>query len=149
MIKGILTREHLGSKRTIGVFRLLDNGGREAWQCFTCEDTVRGNGDPKTVAQWKVKGESAIPYGAYKVKKTHSPKYGRQMWEIQNVPGFQGIRIHAGNTEAHTEGCLLFGKFISPNFTGVSKSAECVAEFETVMGSLGNPEWEIEIRGNA
>jgi len=144
MIKGKLTRTYFGDKRTIGNFQLFENG-KEIWGCFVCEDVLRGNGDPKTVNAWKVKGESAIPYGVYKVRKTLSPKYRRYMWELQNVPGYQGIRIHSGNTEKDTEGCLLFGRFISTNYNGVMESAKAIKEFEDLMESKGNPEWEIEI----
>jgi hypothetical protein len=125
---------------------IFGSDGKKMWGCCTCEDVVRGDGDPATVAQWKVKGESAIPYGAYKVRKTFSPKYGRTMWELQNVPGFQGIRIHSGNTEKDTEGCLLLGAHISGDYGGVAGSRQCVAEFEKLMDGMGNPEWEIEIR---
>jgi hypothetical protein len=146
MIKGILTRQWPGERRTLGQFELFSHEGKKIWGCFTCEDAVRGDGDPATVARWKVKGESAIPYGAYKARKTRSPKYGRDMWELQDVPGFQGIRIHSGNTEADTEGCLLLGRRISTDYSGVTDSRAAVADFERIMDSVGNPEWEIEIR---
>jgi hypothetical protein len=145
MVKGILTRQWTGDRRTLGLFELFSEG-KKIWGCYTCEDAVRGDGDQKTVAQWKIKGESAIPYGAYKVRKTHSPKYGRAMWELQNVPGFQGIRIHSGNTEKDTEGCILMGRRISTDYAGVTDSRATVADFELAMGAMGNPEWEIEIR---
>jgi len=145
MIKGKLTRTYFDDKRTIGNFSLCDNNGKEVFTCFICEDVLRGNGDPKTVAQWKVKGESAIPYGTYTVKRTFSPKYNRQMWEVQNVPGFQGIRIHSGNTEKDTEGCLLFGEFVSPNYNGVQNSKKAIDTFETLLNSIGNPAWELTI----
>jgi len=150
MIKGKLTRIHFGNKCTIGNFALYDNSGSEVFTCFVCEDVLRGGGDSKTVSQWKVKGESAIPYGTYKVALTFSPKYStlyhpNKKWEVKDVPGFQGIRIHSGNTEKDTEGCLLFGEFISPNYTGVQNSKKAVETFETLMNSIGNPEWEITI----
>jgi len=145
MIKGKLIRDYLGDKRTFGDFTLYTHEGKEIWSCFTCEDVVRGDGDPKTVAEWKIKGDSAIPYGIYKVKKTWSRKYDKPVWELQNVPGYTGIRIHPGNTEKDTEGCLLFGKYINANYNGLRDSRVCVKEFEDIMNSIGNPEWEIEI----
>jgi hypothetical protein len=42
---------------------------------------------------------------------------------LLNVPAYEGIRIHPGNTDAHTEGCLLPGRTKSPDFVGSSKAA--------------------------
>lgn len=70
--------------------------------CYTLEDVVRA----KSV---KIKKETAIPAGRYRVKNTFSPKYRRVMPQIMDVPMFQGIRIHGGNDKQDTEGCLLLG----------------------------------------
>lgn len=78
-------------------------------QGFTCEDAVRGEGDPKTVAQWKIDGMSAIPYGRYRCGVEYSNRFKRVMPTIFSVPGFKGIRIHAGNRHTDTEGCPLIG----------------------------------------
>lgn len=45
----------------------------------------------------KVKAETAIPCGTYPLKLTHSPRFGRVLPLVENVPGFVGIRIHAGS----------------------------------------------------
>ena len=58
-MKLVLERVQLDADVTIGA--LSADGDFLAW---TCEDTVRGNGDPATVDQWKVKRQSAIPFGA-------------------------------------------------------------------------------------
>jgi hypothetical protein len=76
---------------------------------FTLEDKVRGNGDPKTVAKWKVKNNSAIPYGTYETVVDHSPKFKDDLLRLLLVPGFEGIRIHAGNSPKDTAGCILVG----------------------------------------
>jgi len=73
-------------------------------QCLTLEDQVRIGS--------KVKGETAIPYGTYEIILSHSPKYNRVMPLITGVPGFDGIRIHSGVKDEHTEGCLLVGETI-------------------------------------
>jgi hypothetical protein len=68
--------------------------------CFTLEDKVR---------EVKVKNETAIPSGKYEVTLETSPKFGPDTITIHSVPGFEGIRIHSGNTEHHTEGCPIVG----------------------------------------
>jgi hypothetical protein len=56
-----------------------------------------------------VREETAIPVGEYSIRRTWSPKYRRLMMLLPEVPAFEGIRIHAGNDEADTAGCLLPG----------------------------------------
>ena len=71
------------------------------WECYTLEDVVRPE---------KIKGETAIPEGNYRITLEHSPRFGPDTITVNNVPGFSGVRIHAGNTEADTEGCPLVGQ---------------------------------------
>lgn len=74
---------------------------------FTCEDRYRGqDGDPAL----KVKNETCIDHGTYAVINTYSPHFGKVLPLLLNVPCFEGIRIHGGNTAADTEGCILIGK---------------------------------------
>lgn len=89
-------RTFKGTEYTIG--KLYIDGH---YLCDTLEDTVR-NGV-------KIAGKTAIPAGTYQVKKTMSPRFKKILPEILNVPGFTGVRIHAGNTAADTDGCLLLG----------------------------------------
>lgn len=58
----------------------------------------------------KVKGETRIPAGIYHVSKRFSPKFKRFLLWLMHVPDFDYILIHAGNTEDHTDGCILVGK---------------------------------------
>ncbi len=89
--------------RTIGQLYIDDE-----FFCFTLEDVVREvAGQP--VAKWKVYGETAIPSGRYGVTFVNSPKFGAGTLAVEKVPGFEGIRIHSGNTEADTEGCIIVG----------------------------------------
>ena len=74
---------------------------------FCLEDAVREiPGHP--VSEWKVKGQTAIPVGTYRVTLEWSPRFGRIMPTIHGAEGFVGLRIHGGNTHQDTEGCPLF-----------------------------------------
>jgi len=53
--------------------------------------------------------KGCIPQGWYNVSVTNSPHFGRPLPILHMVPGFEGIRIHAGNTKDHTSGCILVG----------------------------------------
>jgi hypothetical protein len=78
------------------------------FECFTLEDLVREvPGQP--VAQWKIQNQTAIPTGTYKVIVDFSDHFQKQLPHILNVPGFDGVRIHSGNTADDTEGCILVG----------------------------------------
>jgi Family of unknown function (DUF5675) len=99
-----LVRTNLSDVCTIGAL-YLDN----AFECFTLEDKVREvKGQP--VDAWKVKALTAIPRGTYPVSITMSNRFKRLLPLVANVPGFEGIRIHPGNTSADTEGCILVGQ---------------------------------------
>lgn len=64
----------------------------------------------------KISKITGIPLGDHAVKLTYSPKFsakydGKAIPEIM-APGFAGIRIHSGNTELDTDGCILVGSSI-------------------------------------
>ena len=61
------------------------------------------------ISKIKIKKETAIPTGTYKVTITYSNRFKKNMPLINDVKGFEGIRIHSGNTDKDTEGCLLVG----------------------------------------
>ena len=87
----------------------------EQFFCWTLEDI------PRTVKVW---GETAIPVGVYNVEITSANKWGKPMLHIMNVPNFEGIYIHAGNTNADTLGCVLVGTTVVDTKTVAgSKSA--------------------------
>lgn len=80
--------------------------------CNTLEDKDRGLTDNMAVSEIskiKIKKETAIPTGTYKVTITYSNRFKKNMPLINDVKGFEGIRIHSGNTDKDTEGCILVG----------------------------------------
>lgn len=79
----------------------------------------------------KVAGETAIPCGTYKVIISMSTRFKKLMPLLLNVPNFEGVRIHNGNTKDHTEGCILVGKKVKDGFVGNSKST-----FKDLMSRL-------------
>ena len=99
--------------------------------CYTLEDERRA---------LKVRGETRIPAGTYNITlRTHGgfdKKYSKRfpdihkgmLW-VREVPNFEYILIHCGNTDEHTAGCLLLGDsqenniIIKDGFIGKSKNA--------------------------
>lgn len=94
----VLRLERRFFKETYTIGRLFIDG---EYFSDTLEDKVR-EGE-------KVYGKTAIPYGVYKVVVSHSPKFGKQLPLICDVPNFTGIRIHGGVDDEDTLGCPLVG----------------------------------------
>lgn len=100
-----------GEDSTSGLLFDVTNRDLKSFLAYTLEDEYRYN---------KVLGETRIPDGIYEIgfRKEggfHS-KYQKRfadihkgMLQINNVPGFDYILIHCGNTDEHTAGCLLIG----------------------------------------
>ncbi len=104
----LLQRVAKRDKYTIGKLYINDQ-----YFCDTLEDTDRGLTQSMTEQQIKSKkvyGETAIPTGIYRVIISYSNRFKKQMPLLLNVPGFAGIRIHTGNTEKDSLGCILVGK---------------------------------------
>ena len=114
-----LILERIAKRKTYTIGRLyirqqvMDEylpGMADEYFCDTLEPTWR---DYEHGA-YKVKGRSAIPEGRYAVVISYSPKFKQWLPILLGGPDFnrkwQGIRIHAGNTSADTEGCILIGK---------------------------------------
>lgn len=80
--------------------------------CDTLEDKVRDTNKNGTFdnGETKIAGETAIPYGRYKVVVNMSPRFKRELPLLLNVPHFEGIRIHRGNTDKDSSGCILVGE---------------------------------------
>lgn len=91
--------------------------------CDTLEDCDRGLTQDMPLEEIKTKkvyGKTAIPTGTYEIDmNTVSPKFKDRSWakpyggklpRLENVPGYEGVLIHVGNTASDSSGCLLVGK---------------------------------------
>jgi hypothetical protein len=99
-----------GKDSTSGMLFEINNGKR-TFLAYTLEDEQRDK---------KVYGETRIPNGTYKLglrkEGGYHAKYSKRfsdfhigMLHVLDVPGFEYILIHCGNTDEHTAGCLLVG----------------------------------------
>ena len=92
------------------------------WFCNTLEDTDRGltqDMSLEEIKKIKVYGKTAIPTGTYKVNMNIiSPKFKTRVWakpyngmipRLENVPGYEGILFHPGNSAEDSTGCILLG----------------------------------------
>ncbi|MFN8354156.1 MAG: DUF5675 family protein [Spirosomataceae bacterium] len=147
----LLTVERYEFKPDWTVGRLLINGQKNG---FVIEDQVRPSGAPK------VHGQTAIPFGRYRLGLRQSPKLSSQyLWSdtlkkliipkqksefptirdfrphdmiwLREVPNFEFILIHWGNTADDTEGCLLVGDAL-----GIVKGNEAVLHSRTYYKSI-------------
>ena len=84
------------------------------FECYTLED--------KEITV-KIKGETAISKGTYKVIINQSNRFKKLLPLLLNVPNFEGVRIHPGNSNHDTEGCILVGQSISKDYISKSRKA--------------------------
>lgn len=91
-----ITRKWYTDKSTIGEISI----DGVSLGLFSLEDVTR---------VFKVFGETAIPAGKYLANITYSNRFGRYMLELQAVPHFTAIRVHTGNVNGDTQGCVLTG----------------------------------------
>lgn len=100
--------------------------------CYSLEDSMREELDAGGRYYWrrrmKVPGKTAIPAGRYEVVASHSARFGKLLPLLLNVPDFDGVRIHGGNTAEDTEGCILFGRVRDVSKGRVSDCAAVVAD---------------------
>lgn len=115
-----ITLKRIALRDTYTIGRLSING---EYLCDTVEDRTRDlnkDGDLNDVGEGKVYAKTAIPYGKYEITlKVQSPKYSKRAsykWcdgflpRLLNVPHFDGILIHAGNSADDSAGCIIVGQ---------------------------------------
>ncbi|MEI6283175.1 MAG: DUF5675 family protein [Alphaproteobacteria bacterium] len=127
MRTAVLTRTETGDTGTFGVMVL----GGSSW--VTGELPDRGNAP----------GLSSIPAGQYVCKWLWSPKFGRNVYHVQGVPGRTVIEFHAANWmgdktkgfECELDGCIALGRrhAVVGDQQGISGSRDAIGEFETLL----------------
>jgi len=134
-MKLTLQRFSSGKESTLG---LLFIDGK--FQSFCIEDEFRAV---------KVKGETRIPSGTYKIilrkeggkhesYKLKFPLLHKGMLWLQNIPNFQYVLIHIGNTDIDSEGCILIGDSVSQNITergAIAQSGNAYARIYPVVAN--------------
>ena len=141
----IQQRYVFGKEFTISLLRI---DGLVLNDCkYILEDCVREvTGMP--VIAWKIAGETAIPVGRYEVVIDMSTRFKKFMLHLLNVPGFDGIRVHAGNSSHDTEGCLITGKYCNEtegevSFSGVARDV-LFAEVQNALKSGRKVYWSVK-----
>lgn len=112
----------------------------DKYECYILEDKDRGLIQSMSLAEitaHKVYGETAIPKGRYEIVITESARFKRKLPLLLNVTGYEGIRIHTGNTDVDTHGCLLPCTTISKDMGKGSTIAfnNLYAKIETALNS--------------
>ena len=109
--------------------------------CYVIEDKDRGLSQKMSlteIALRKIWGKTAIPYGTYKVIISRSTRFRRDLPEILSVKGFEGVRVHRGNTAEDSSGCLIVGNSVGKNSVFNSTVAEeaLLRKLRTAQGEI-------------
>jgi hypothetical protein len=107
------------------------------FECFTLEDIER---------PLKIAGVTAIPRGHYEIVITYSARFKKPLPLLLNVPNFDGVRIHTGNTALNTEGCILVGKSKTENSVLQSRDAFNIL-FPKLQQAASKEKIVLEIKG--
>lgn len=118
-MRALLTRDEFTAIDTLGILEVIDDVGQRVFSCYTMEDEARPVGV-------KITSKTCIHEGRYLIDVNYSNRFQRMMpviynvsedYSVQDAKGarWTGIRIHAGNTEKDTDGCILVGANRSPH----------------------------------
>ena len=130
-----------GEESTIGALFLRKGSGNLEFLCFTLEDEFR---------DVKVNGETRIPAGEYRIgiraeggfHSKYISRFGipfhKGMLQVMNVPNFEYILIHCGNTDDDTAGCLLVGDGCIQNVTTEGLLSSSVNAYRRIYPELVN-----------
>lgn len=145
-----LTLKRIAKKSSYTIGKLYIDG---VYECDTLEDTDRGLTQDMPLSEikkTKIKGVTAIPSGTYDITlNVVSPKFskrsqyksiGGKLPRLLNVPGYEGVLIHIGNTAQDSEGCILVGQN-----SVVGKVLNSTATFNTLYEKLKAAEDKITI----
>ncbi len=133
---------------TLGIIYSVDDLRRKVFKCFTLEDTYR---------PVKIKHETRIPAGVYnlalrtygRVHTEYLKKFGMDFHkgtiELKNVPNYEGILIHIGNTAKDTSGCILVGSGITPERTLISSTLAYKKLYSEIVGLIVNEHKQINL----
>lgn len=102
--------------RCIGKFRT------DGFECYSLEDAER---------EEKIMHHTACPVGTYEVVVNYSNRFKKMLPLLLQTPGFTGVRIHSGNTDADTSGCILIG--LGRSFDSVIQSRSAMNQFMGIL----------------
>ena len=137
---------------TLGIlFSVDDETNKKDFLCYTLEDEKRAI---------KVYGETRIHEGTYKIEYRKEGGYHnkytkrfanihRGMLQLMDVPNFNYILIHCGNTDDDTDGCLLLGNVISQNITKdgfLGQSTDCYKRVYPIISDILDSQKQLSIK---
>ncbi len=122
----VVARDIFSDTTTIGKLHIL-----KTLFCFTLEDTVRAGADGILQRSEKIQDKTAIPTGIFELELEVSGRFGfcpficgaAMLDPIDKKPLFEDVRMHWGNFEADTRGCILVGRTKDTDMLGESKLA--------------------------
>ena len=139
-----VSRMYHDDRPTVGVVVVRPHD-EAPFHCFSLEDRFRRE---------KVRGDTRIPAGTYWLDWRTAGRFARR-WQARgfpgslqllDVPGFEYVLIHAGNTKRDTEGCVLMGMGADLGLRTISKSRIAVAQVYEMVRRFDKGSWEVVIQ---